>query len=157
CETNWRLGCPLSQLATIDGLMPDSSACPMNPQTFVVGHRDADQTLAAFLRARLGLPWSRAKRLVETGQVRVAGPKVIDPAHRLKLGKHVEVVGQGPPPSGQKPAKAKFKEAPKYDGPMPVLIYSDDSIAIVDKPPGLTTMRHAEEAAEFGERGKRFL
>ena len=25
---------------------------------------------------------------------------------------------------------------------MPVLVYSDDSIAVVDKPPGLTTMRH---------------
>jgi 23S rRNA pseudouridine1911/1915/1917 synthase len=129
----------------------------MNSQTFVVGHRDADQTVAAFLRARLSLPWSRAKRLVETGQVRVAGQKVTDPAHRLKLGRHVEVVGRGSPPTDQKPAKAKFKEAPKYDGPMPVLVYSDDSIAVVDKPPGLTTMRHAEEAAEFGERGKRFL
>ncbi len=28
---------------------------------------------------------------------------------------------------------------------------------IVDKPPGLTTMRHAHEAAEFGKRAKRFL
>jgi 23S rRNA pseudouridine1911/1915/1917 synthase len=32
----------------------------------------------------------------------------------------------------------------------------DDAIVVVDKPAGLTTMRHAEEAAEFG-RGKRFL
>jgi 23S rRNA pseudouridine1911/1915/1917 synthase len=125
-------------------------------QTFVVGHRDADQTVAAFLRARLSLPWSKAKRLVETGQVRVAGQKVTDPAHRLKLGKHVEVVAAGGP-SPTKPTRAKLKEAPKYDGPMPVLVYSDDSIAIIDKPPWLTTMRHAEEAAEFGERGKKYL
>ena len=62
----------------------------MNPQTFVVGNRDADQTVAAFLRVRLNLPWSKAKRLVETGQVRVAGQKTTDPAQRLKLGKRVQ-------------------------------------------------------------------
>jgi 23S rRNA pseudouridine1911/1915/1917 synthase len=129
----------------------------MAAQTFVVGRRDADQTVAAFLRARLNLPWSRAKRLVESGQVRVANQKVIDPAHRLKLGKHVEVIAQGPPPKAQRPTRAKLPNAPKYDGPSPILVYSDDSIVVVDKPPGLTTMRHAEEAAEFGERGKKFL
>src|SRR5689334_8031686 len=128
----------------------------MTPQTFVVGRLDADQTVAAFLRTRLDLPWSKVKRLVESGQVRVAGQKVTDPAHRLKLGKHVEVVSPNTP-AGPKAARAKFKEAPKYEGPMPVLVYSDDSVAVVDKPPGLTTMRHAEEAAEFGERGRRFL
>src|SRR5690242_5808115 len=129
----------------------------MTPQTFVVGRRDADQTVSAFLRARLNLPWSKTKRLIETGQVRVAGQKVTDPAHRLKLGKRVDVVGQGQPSQLQKPSRAKLKETPAYDGPMPVLIYSDDTIAVVDKPAGLTTMRHAEEAAEFGERGKRYL
>jgi 23S rRNA pseudouridine1911/1915/1917 synthase len=129
----------------------------MTPQTFVVGHRDADQTLAAFLRARLNLPWSKAKRLVETGQVRVAGQKVVDPAVRLKLGKRVEVVGQGSAPTGKKPARARLPDAPAYDGPAPVLVYSDDSVAVVDKPAGLTTMRHPEEAAEFGERGKKYL
>ena len=134
--------------------------CPdprtMTPQTFVVGYRDADQTVTAFLRARLNLPWSKAKRLVETGQVRVAGQKVVDPAHRLKIGKHVDVVAHEAP-AGQKPSRAKLKEAPRYDGPMPVLVYSDDTIAVIDKPPGLTTMRHADEADEFGERGKKFL
>ena len=129
----------------------------MTPQTFVVGHRDADQTVAAFLRTRLDLPWSKVKRLVESGQVRIAGQKVTDPAQRLKLGKRVEVVGQGPAPKGQKPARAKLKAAPQYDGPQPVLVYSDDSIAVVDKPAGLTTMRHPDEAAEFGERGKKYL
>ena len=129
----------------------------MTQQTFVVGRRDADQTVSAFLRARLNLPWSKTKRLIETGQVRVAGQKVTDPAHRLKLGKRVDVVSQGPSPKGPKPSRAKLKEIPAYDGPMPVLVYSDDTIAIVDKPAGLTTMRHAEEAAEFGERGKHYL
>jgi 23S rRNA pseudouridine1911/1915/1917 synthase len=129
----------------------------MTAQTFVVGRRDADQTVAAFLRVRLDLPWSKAKRLVESGLVRVAGQKVTDPAHRLKLGKHVEVLDAGRPAPAPKAARARLPDAPRYAGPAPVLVYSDDAIAVVDKPPGLTTMRHAEEAAEFGERGKAFL
>src|SRR5262245_10855210 len=127
------------------------------PQTFVVGRRDADQTVSAFLRARLNLPWSKVKKLVESGQVRVAGQKITDPALRLKLGKRVDVAPHGPPPKDQKPSRAKLREAPTYDGPVPVLVYSDDSIAVVNKPPGLTTMRHADETAEFGERAKHYL
>jgi 23S rRNA pseudouridine1911/1915/1917 synthase len=30
-------------------------------------------------------------------------------------------------------------------------------VVVADKPPGLTTMRHADEAAEFGRRAQRFL
>ena len=128
----------------------------MSTQTFVVGRRDADQTVAAFLRARLNLSWSQTKRLVETGRVRVAQQKVVDPAFRLKLGKQVDVVTEESTPQA-KPTRAKLADAPRYDGPQPVLVYSDDAIVVVDKPAGLTTMRHAEEAEEFGERAKKFL
>jgi 23S rRNA pseudouridine1911/1915/1917 synthase len=38
-----------------------------------------------------------------------------------------------------------------------VIRYADQHVVVVEKPPGLTTMRHAEEANEFGPRGKRFL
>ncbi|MCS6865325.1 MAG: RluA family pseudouridine synthase [Gemmataceae bacterium] len=37
------------------------------------------------------------------------------------------------------------------------LVYVDDAIVVVNKPAGLTTMRHAQEAAEFGERARRYL
>lgn len=130
-------------------------------QTFVVGRTDADQTVAAFLRVRLDLPWSRVKKVVESGVVRVAGQKVTDPAFRLKLGKRVEVIApSAPAPKSAKPGKAtraKLPEAPKYDGPQPTIVYSDDSIIIVNKPAGLTTVRSAEDEAEFGERAKNFL
>src|SRR5205823_4439715 len=33
----------------------------------------------------------------------------------------------------------------------------DEHIVVVDKPPGLTTMRHAEDLAELGKRARRFL
>jgi 23S rRNA pseudouridine1911/1915/1917 synthase len=129
----------------------------MNTQDFVVGRTDADQTVAAFLRARLNLPWSKAKQLVESGLVRVAGQKVSDPAFRLKLGKQVQVIVRETRPTEKRPARAKLASAPVYDGPAPVLVYSDDAIVVVNKPAGLTTMRHSEEAEEFGERGKTYL
>lgn len=135
-------------------------------QLFVVGRQDANQTIAAFLKTRLLLPWSKTKQLIEAGAVRVGGQPVNDPAARLKLGKQVEVQMPGETKSAPKPkpkpktksdAKTAESEKPLYDGPMPVLVYSDDTIVVVDKPAGLTTMRHEEEAAEFGERGRTYL
>ena len=37
------------------------------------------------------------------------------------------------------------------------IIFVDEHIVVVDKPAGLTTVRHAHEAAEFGARAHRFL
>jgi 23S rRNA pseudouridine1911/1915/1917 synthase len=42
-------------------------------------------------------------------------------------------------------------------GPEPIIRYVDKHVVVVDKPAGLTTMRHPKEAAEFGPRGQRFL
>ncbi len=39
----------------------------------------------------------------------------------------------------------------------PVIRYADAQVVVVDKPAGLTTMRHAHEAAEFGSRARRYL
>lgn len=41
--------------------------------------------------------------------------------------------------------------------PGPIIRHVDAQVVVVDKPPGLTTMRHAAEAAEFGARARRFL
>ncbi len=40
---------------------------------------------------------------------------------------------------------------------MPIIRYADAQLVVVDKPAGLTTMRHEYEAEEFGARGRRFL
>ncbi len=41
--------------------------------------------------------------------------------------------------------------------PGPEIVYVDDAIVVVNKPVGLTTMRHKDEADEFGEHGQKFL
>ena len=57
-----------------------------------------------------------------------------------------------------KPAKKAQKHStPEESVPGIAIVYSDDSIVVANKPAGLTTMRHREEADEFGQRGKKFL
>ncbi|MFO0803332.1 MAG: RluA family pseudouridine synthase [Gemmataceae bacterium] len=145
----------------------------MPSHSFVVEHRESGKTLAAVLKLRFGLSWSQAKRLVEGRHVRI-GPHVeSDVARRLKPGKRV-IVADGciekkgeakaapplPPNPQPKPKSKPKKPIAKHETSNTEheieIVYSDDSIVVANKPAGLTTMRHKEEAAEFG-RGKRFL
>jgi 23S rRNA pseudouridine1911/1915/1917 synthase len=167
------------------------------PIQFAVDRRAANQTLAAALKARLGLSWARAKRLVENGHVKVSGQVERDGTRRLKLGKRVEVaagaveltpeqraaVAADKKKADERKGKTAAKKSPADAAPRPgspkapprrteaappsrpsapaldpdAIVYQDDAIAVVNKPVGLTTVRHADEAAEFGEHGRRFL
>ncbi len=153
----------------------------MPPITFVVDRREAGKTLAAVLKSRYGLSWSKAKRLVEGQHVKVSGQVESDVARRLKVGKKVELAagtvevrgsGVRSQESGKKKSQpkapvgrdSKRKETARAKPPVTrqaalgvEIVYSDDSVAVVNKPVGLTTMRHKDEAAEFGERGQKFL
>ena len=55
----------------------------------------------------------------------------------------------------RKEARNQKRETRKR--PRPVIRYVDAQVVVVEKPAGLTTMRHAEEVAEFGRRALRFL
>jgi 23S rRNA pseudouridine1911/1915/1917 synthase len=58
--------------------------------------------------------------------------------------------------AGRSPTR-RFPVSPFRGKAVPVIRYCDDQVVVVEKPAGLTTMRHPEEAAEFGARGRRFL
>lgn len=45
----------------------------------------------------------------------------------------------------------------RNQGPKPIIRYADAHVVVVEKPAGLTTMRHRYEEAEFGARARRFL
>jgi 23S rRNA pseudouridine1911/1915/1917 synthase len=148
----------------------------MPPIQFLADRREAGQTIATVLRKRFNLPWSRVKSVIAGGHVRVAGFACTDPAHRVKAknrvwvregvielpkaegGRRTAEPTPAPPP---KPAAAKPKpvSAPPPAVPLPpsVLVYADEAVVVVNKPAGLTTMRHADEAAEFGPRGRAYL
>src|SRR5262245_32281854 len=111
-------------------------------RTLTVEPREAGQTILEWLRRKLSLPAEEVRRLLRARKVRVGGSPCSNPDWRLKAGQRVEV-----------PQAAKAETA---SGPQPVVRHLDAHIVVVEKPPGLTTMRHDEEAAEFG-RGRRFL
>jgi 23S rRNA pseudouridine1911/1915/1917 synthase len=141
----------------------------VRPQrTIVVSRAESGQSVAALIHRHLSMSWSAARRLVGEGRVRLNRSLCRNSEQRLKVGQKVIVTAAEPEkqeerrPPAEKPRR-KLGERPsdgawrKYHGPMPVLKHVDNDVVVIDKPAGLTTMRHAEEAAEFGARGRCLL
>ncbi len=101
------------------------------------------------VRDRLEISWSQAKRLVRDGRVRVGELICADGARRVKAGQTIEVS------EGERGPNARTTSEPA--SARPLIQFADEHIVIVEKPAGLTTMRHPEEAEEFGTRAGRFL
>jgi 23S rRNA pseudouridine1911/1915/1917 synthase len=113
----------------------------MSTRSFTVGRREAGRSLADFLSGRLQVPRAQVSKLVRDRQVRLAGSVCRDPGRRLEPGQRIAV-----------------EEADQPASAMPaVLVHLDEQIVVVDKPAGLTTVRHAEDVAEFGRRARRYL
>lgn len=125
---------------------------------FTVSREEVGQTLAAVLRKRLGATWREAEGLIEKRRVRLDGRICAEPARRLKLRERLEVV-DAPPTQRKRPAKPIDFGARQSDLlPDGIIVrFSDDQVLVVEKPAGLTSMRHAEEAAEFGSRARKYL
>ncbi len=95
---------------------------------------DNRATLAAFLRARLTpASWSRVQKLVRGRHVLVHGNVCTDVARRLKAGEVVKVLAAAAAP----PPQATDVR----------IVHLDDDVVVVDKPTGITTTRHHEEAS----------
>jgi 23S rRNA pseudouridine1911/1915/1917 synthase len=103
----------------------------------------ADQaglTVAAWLRLRLpGHSWTQVRRLVEARRVRIDGDLCLDPARRLREGVRVELLARSAPP----PRQAESI----------VLRHLDEHVVVVEKPFGMSTVRHPAER-EWTERRK---
>jgi 23S rRNA pseudouridine1911/1915/1917 synthase len=83
-------------------------------------------TLAAFVKARANVPWSVAKRHVETGKVFVDGACVTAVDHRLAAGQTVELRTNAPRPRD-----------PEREG---VLVFDDAHVVVIDKPAGVSSV-----------------
>jgi 23S rRNA pseudouridine1911/1915/1917 synthase len=124
-------------------------------KNFIVQADESGQTLAAVVRRRLGLSWARVKALIESHKPRIDRQPCGDPARRVRAGQRVEWAGRSQPrPARRRPAPPAIPAEPVPDGI--VVRHVDDAVLVVEKPAGLTTMRHRSEAAEFG-RGRKFL
>jgi 23S rRNA pseudouridine1911/1915/1917 synthase len=127
-------------------------------RTFTVDRAAAGRALADWLRPLLSLDRPAAVRLVRGRQVLIGGVPCLDPQRRLRRGERIEVLPRPAARSGRvKPPGPKPAPVARYAGPAPVVRFVDSHVVLVDKPAGLTTMRHAEEAQEHGHRAQRFL
>jgi 23S rRNA pseudouridine1911/1915/1917 synthase len=126
-------------------------------RNYVVTRGDARRTVAEWLHRHLGLSWSQARQLVRKGHVTVDARPCRDSAQRLQRGQRLAV--DAAPPSGKKGPKdsSRFAKRKATRSSGIAILFADAHVVVVEKPAGLTTMRHSHEAAEFGERGRRFL
>ena len=99
---------------------------------FALPAEQAGLTLAALLRQRLpGQSWNQVRRLIDTRRARVNGELCLDPARRLKEGETVELLAR---PA----AKPRQEEAL-------VIRHLDEHVVVVEKPSGISTVRHPVE------------
>jgi len=92
----------------------------------------AGKTVAGVLRERLPeLTWTAAKKLVARRRVSVGGVLCVNDARRLQVGETVTVLAQSGPPA---PKAEQIK-----------IVYIDEHLAVIEKPPGLETNRRPEE------------
>jgi 23S rRNA pseudouridine1911/1915/1917 synthase len=89
-------------------------------------------TLAAIIRAHLpGYSWNQVRRIIETRRLSINGELCLDPARRLREGQIIEILDR-PAPKPRQPETIK-------------IVHLDTHIVVVEKPSGISTVRHALE------------
>jgi 23S rRNA pseudouridine1911/1915/1917 synthase len=99
---------------------------PSWPRVFVVTELEVGQRLDQFLVAQLpGYSRAAIQRAIAAGQVAV-GDEQVKPALRLELGWPIEVAGVDVTREGPEPENIPL-----------AILYEDDDLVVVDKPPGM--------------------
>jgi 23S rRNA pseudouridine1911/1915/1917 synthase len=101
---------------------------------FAVTPQEAGHTLAKVLRSRLGGPsWGEVRKLIAARRVVVGDAVSSDEARRLKEGEVVALLEHPRPlPRAAHPDRL-------------VVRHLDDHVVVVEKPPGVNTVRHPKE------------
>ncbi len=133
-------------------------------RTIVIERRQAGQTVAEVLRATLRLARPAVLERMRRKQIRLDGHICQVPGRRVRHGQRLQI--HLPPPGKKSPhhqerrgGKPTTKAVPK---PSPLakgvrILYLDPHLLVVEKPAGLTTVRHADEVEEFSRRARKFL
>ena len=131
----------------------------MKPRNWTIRPGDNDKPLAEVVAGILRASRSQAIASIHQGNVRVQGQVCRQPARLVRAGQQVNVAAGAGPRAERAPSKGPkpFRQKPSKDGPKLRIVYQDDDLVVVDKPAGVTTVRHADELAEAGSRAQRFL
>lgn len=112
---------------------------PKDSQVFHVQPEQADQAICRLMRQWLpGKSWSEVQRLLKTRHVLVSGNLCVDEGRRLKAAEVVKILSQPAP-------------APPRDEDVRIQ-FVDPHLVVVEKPAGMTTLRHSEERSWSGRR-----
>lgn len=113
--------------------MPSGEKPAPGEKNYRVRDNEHGLTLSAAVRKWLGgeLPWSQAERLIRARRATVNGNLCLDPARRLKQGDFVKLFENSLAPP------------PREDDV--VIRHLDAQVVVVEKPSGMTSVRHAEE------------
>lgn len=104
----------------------------LRSQIFHVAPEESQRTLASLLRQKLeGLAWSEVRKLIRGRHVQINGNLCMDAGRRLKPGEVVKLL--------------EFPAAPPAREDDVRIRYLDQHLVIVEKPAGITSVRHAEE------------
>jgi len=98
---------------------------------------DKPRKLDGVLREHLQIPWSEARRLVETGKVTVGGKVATVSDRPVRAGDLIELRLRAP-----RPRTARLQELGD------LLVYIDGSVVVVRKPPGVSTVPFGDESPE---------
>lgn len=116
---------------------------PASPRQFIVSQEQESLTVAAIIRIMVpDHTWSQAKRLVENRRVMLNAEPCLDPARRVKVGDIVELL--------DRPRKLPGAFVEEL-----VVRHLDAHVVVVEKPPGINTVRHPTEL-EWGYRRRKF-
>jgi 23S rRNA pseudouridine1911/1915/1917 synthase len=114
------------------------------PSLFV-DQRLAQRSLLEVLQTGFRLSRKGSIDALKKRQVKICGGVCLDPQRRVQPGQHIQY----------EPRSAKPKNANNAHGI--VVRYADDAIVVVEKPAGMTTVRHADEIAALGPRARKHL
>jgi 23S rRNA pseudouridine1911/1915/1917 synthase len=92
--------------------------------------------LDGVVRALLSVPWSEARRLIETGKIRVAGELRTDPSRSVRGGEQLSLHLRAPRP------RIARVQALEED----LVVYADPSLVVVRKPAGVSSVPYGDES-----------
>ncbi len=102
------------------------------PKVFHAVEANNKQTLSAAIRQWMSdLSWNAIKKMIVSRRVQVNGNLCVDDARRLRAGDVVRVL--------------PFALARPVDATRVNVAYLDDDIVVLEKPAGVTSVRHFEE------------
>jgi 23S rRNA pseudouridine1911/1915/1917 synthase len=117
--------------------MPRRNADP-NSRIFHAAAEHEGQTLAAALKSWMPeLSWNRARQLIGTRHVQINGNLCLDHGRRLK---EKEVVKYFAHPLAPPPTEGDIQ-----------IVYQDHYFVVVNKPAGITSVRHRDEVTPKGK------